>query len=119
MYVFKHILLLPLYGLGRSHRGLYYPAQPPLFLGNIRFITRINIIPKTWAIPTFGSTVARCFSTIPFIHADFSTNQTSRRCLLSTPLGNLLLTISDNYKPRYPGDKRFLKRLARKHYGYE
>ena len=39
--------LLPLYGLGRSYRGLYYPAQPPLFLGNIRFITRTNIIPKT------------------------------------------------------------------------
>ena len=37
---------LPLYGLGRSYRGLYYPAQPPLFLGNIRFITRTNIIPK-------------------------------------------------------------------------
>ena len=39
--------LLPLYGLGRSYRGLYYPAQPPLFLGNIHFIARINIILKT------------------------------------------------------------------------
>ena len=37
---------LPLYNLGRSHRGLYYPAQPPLFLGNIRFIARTDIIPK-------------------------------------------------------------------------
>ena len=34
-------------GLGRSYRGLYYPTQPPLFLGNIRSITRINIIPET------------------------------------------------------------------------
>ena len=39
--------LLPLYGLGKSYCGLYYPAQPPLFLGNIRFIARINIIFKT------------------------------------------------------------------------
>ena len=38
---------LPLYGLGKSHRGLYYPAQPPLFLGNLHFITRTDIIPKT------------------------------------------------------------------------
>ena len=89
--------LLLLYGLGRSHRGLYYPTQPPLFLGNIYFITRTNIIPKTWAIPTFGSTMAQCYSTVPFIHADLSTNQTSQRCLLSTPLGNPLLTISDSY----------------------
>ena len=47
MCVCEHILLLPLYGLGKSHRGLYYPAQPPLFLGNIRFIARIDIIPET------------------------------------------------------------------------
>ena len=66
--------LLLLYSLGKSHRGLYYPAQPPLFLGIIRFITRTDIILKTWVIPTFGSTVARCCSTIPFIHADLSTN---------------------------------------------
>ena len=85
MCVCKYILSLPLYGLGRSHYRLYYPAQPPLFLGNIRFIARINIIPETWAIPTFGSIVARCCSTVPFIHADLSTNQTSQRCLLSTP----------------------------------
>ena len=39
--------------------------------------------------------MTRCCSTVPFIHADLSTNQTSRRCLLSTPLGNPLLTISD------------------------
>ena len=66
--------LLPPYGLGRSHRGLYYPAQPPLFLGIIRFIARTNIIPEIWAIPTFGNTVARCCSTIPFIYADLLTN---------------------------------------------
>ena len=47
MYVCKYILLLFLYGLGRSHRGLYYSTQPRLFLGNIRFIIRINIILKT------------------------------------------------------------------------
>ena len=38
--------LLPLYGLGRFYYGLYYSAQLPLFLCHIRFITRINIIPK-------------------------------------------------------------------------
>ena len=42
--VYVYIRFLPFYGLGKSHRGLYYPAQPPLFLGNIRFITRINIV---------------------------------------------------------------------------
>ena len=31
--MYEYILLLPLYSLGRSYRGLYYPAQPPLFLG--------------------------------------------------------------------------------------
>ena len=66
--------LLSLYGLGRSYRGLYYPAQPPLFLGNIRFITRTDIIPKIWVIPTFGNTMARCCNTVPFIHADLLTN---------------------------------------------
>ena len=66
--------LLPLYGLGRSYRGLYYPTQPPLFLGNIRFIARTDIILKTWVIPTFGSIVARCCSIIPFIYADLSIN---------------------------------------------
>ena len=39
--------LLPLYGLGRSYYGLYYPAQPPFFLCNIRLVTRIDIIPET------------------------------------------------------------------------
>ena len=76
---------LPPYGLGRSYCGLYYPAQPSLFLGIIRFIARIDIIPKIWVIPIFGNIVARCCSTIPFIHADLLTNQTSQRCLLSTP----------------------------------
>ena len=58
--------LLPFfYGLGRSHRGLYYPAQPPLFLANIYFIARTDIIPETWVIPTFGNIVARCYSIIP------------------------------------------------------
>ena len=42
--------------------------------------------------------MARYCSTIPFIHANLSTNQTSQRCLLSTPLGNPLLTISDNIR---------------------
>ena len=68
--------LLLLYGLGRSYCGLYYPAQPPLFLANIHFVTRTDIIPETWVIPTFGSTVARCCSTVPL---SMQTSQPIRR----------------------------------------
>ena len=63
--VCEHILLLPLYGLGRSYRGLYYPTQPPLFLGNIHSITRTNIILKTWIILTFSSIVVQYYITVP------------------------------------------------------
>ena len=63
--VYEYVFFLLLYGLGKSYRGLYYPAQPPLFLGNIRFIIRINIIPKIWVIPTFGSIVSQCYITVP------------------------------------------------------
>ena len=47
VYVYVHLLLFPLYGLGRSYFKLYYPAQPPLFSVIYFLFTRTDIIPET------------------------------------------------------------------------